>query len=182
MIIQVYGHIFAKSRSLALISDILGTLERYKSDGLSLTAEVIGSALTTEEIRKSGLLAVYLAEKGLLEDSASKRAELSDLRRIDSILKETEAKPWGVLMRQYAEVLASEDRGLRVRTQGIYLRAATELMNTSSLDSLRGRYLNTLGHCTLRASLARSCVTKLSYKIVGKYAEKYKHPIIVAGK
>lgn len=120
-------------RRLPLVADILGRLERSQEDDVPLGPDTIRSGLTTEEIRQSGLFGMFLAERGILADSASRRAELSDLRRIDATLAEVASKPWGKLVKQYAEALASEERNLRPRTQRIYLRAAAEQMTSSAV-------------------------------------------------
>lgn len=120
-------------RRLPLIADILGRLERSRGGGSLLGSDAIRSGLTTEEIRQSGLFGMFLAERGLLVDSAARRAELSDLRRIDATLAEVTAKPWGKLVKQYADVLASEKRKLSSRTRRVYLRAAAELMTSSKV-------------------------------------------------
>lgn len=48
-----------------------------------LTPAAIEKALTTEEIRRAGLFAMFLAERGLIAGLAQDRAAESDVRRID---------------------------------------------------------------------------------------------------
>jgi hypothetical protein len=118
---------------------MLARVERLRADDTPLGTDAIRRCFTTEEIRQSGLFGMYLAEVGLIVDSATRREELSELRRIEALLAEVRAKPWGALIKAYDQSLGPEGRKLRPRTRRCYLRAATELMAAS--DVTHAKYL-----------------------------------------
>lgn len=118
-------------------------------DGEALEARHVTAALSTDEIRRAGLLAMYLADRGLLVDSAEVRAERSELRRIASILVEADGRPWGKLVREFAAELEAAEGPLRPRTRRYYLRAAVGFLEHSRASDVRDikgdhvrRYLN----------------------------------------
>lgn len=125
---------------------VAGRLPRYaeylrRIDGVLQDGETIKphhstNILSTEDIRRAGLLAMFLSEQGLLADSRA-RAELSERRRIGDILLEAETKPWAGLLRRYADGLASPERDLQPRTQRVYLRAAVAFMAFSGVSRVR---------------------------------------------
>lgn len=118
-------------------ADNLRRIDQALQDGEVLQSRHVTDVLSTEEIRRAGLFAMFLSEQGLLVDSARTRTDSSDVRRIRNSLREAEKGPWANLMRQYADELGSAEKGLRLRTQRIYLRAALEFLRSSGADAAR---------------------------------------------
>lgn len=118
-------------------ADYLRQIDQVLQDGEVLQSRHVTDVLNTDEIRRAGLLAMFLSEQGLLADSARTRTDSSDARRIRNILREAEKGPWASIMRRYADELGSAEKGLRPRTQRIYLRTALEFMAFSGADAAR---------------------------------------------
>lgn len=118
-------------------ADYLQRIDLVLQGGESLQPRHVTDALTTEEIRRAGLLAMFLSEQGLLADSARTRTDSSDMRRIQNILREADKGPWANLMRQYADEIGSAEIKLRPRTQRLYLRAALEFLKSSGASQAR---------------------------------------------
>lgn len=116
---------------------LLEKIERQLPDGAQILPAMILEALTTEEIRRAGLFAMFLAERGLMPSSSGERAAASDSRRIEAALSEIRGKPWETEIREYAAELGAPERKLAARTRRIYLRAAVELMAFSDAKGLR---------------------------------------------
>lgn len=122
---------------LPRVADLLERVERRLPDGGPVLPGTIQEALTTEEIRRAGLFAMFLAERGLMPGSAGERAAASDARRIEAALAEIRGKPWEKAIREYAGELAASERKLAERSQRLYLRAAVELMTFSGIEGVR---------------------------------------------
>lgn len=122
---------------LPRVADLLERVERRLPEVDSVLPVAIREALTTEDIRRAGLFAMFLAERALIFGSSGDRAIASDARRIKATLAETRGKPWEKTVREYAAELATPDRRLAERSQRLYLRAAVELMVFSDVGEIR---------------------------------------------
>ena len=123
-------------RPLPKVVEMVGRVERLVQDFGVLTPAAIEKALTTEEIRRAGLFAMFLAEQGLIARSAQDRAAASDVRRIDMALSEIRGRPWEKAIRQFADELDGPARKLSPRSRRVYLRAAVELMTFAHIEEI----------------------------------------------
>lgn len=129
----------AVSRVLGRLPRVFEMLERMEHrlpPGGVIGPTVVAAYLTTEDVRRAGLLAMFLTEQGLLGSSAERRAEWSEQRRIAAVLHEIRRQPWEGIVRRYADTLRSPERDLHPRTQRMYLRAAVTLMTFSEVDDV----------------------------------------------
>lgn len=130
----------ATGRALKLLPRYAGYLQgidKTLSENEALLPRHVTAALATDELRRAGLLAMFLSEQGLLAVSARDRTDSSDARRIQNILREAEKGPWASLLRQYADELGLAERDLRPRTRRLYLRAALEFLRSSGASQAR---------------------------------------------
>jgi hypothetical protein len=114
---------------IAMAADMIARLEHASGGEGALSSDLFRNTFTTEEIRVGGLFSMYLAEIGILTDSATRRSEISDQRRIDGLLRDANDKPWGNLIAKYSEYLNSPEKKIQIRTKRVYLRAAFELID-----------------------------------------------------
>lgn len=146
------------SSRIGFLAEALLRIERSMKGTAPLDSDAITAALTTEEIRRIGLLGVFLARRGLLTVTAEERRDQSEARRLVTALSELRGNV-GEQLREYHMWLGSSERPLSARTLRLYVRAAIEFVRYAEVDQLEGLTLEHLrrflkakpGH---RASLA----------------------------
>jgi len=161
--------------SLSSAVEVLGRIESADDSSGVLTSDSVERVMTTEQVRRSGVFAQFLAEKSLLVRSATERAVASDLRRANNVLGEVKNQPWNEFIQSYASDLNAPNRKLSARSQRMYLRAAVGLLVHSEVRDVREladghirSYLRSKpGH---RASL---------FSLVSYMKEKYDHQLTI---
>ncbi|MBI5791880.1 MAG: hypothetical protein HZA63_10430 [Rhodocyclales bacterium] len=161
--------------TLSRVVEILGRIESTDDYSGVLTADTFERALTTEQVRRSGVFAQFLTEKKLLVRSATERAAASELRRVSNVLGEVKNRPWSDFIQSYASDLNTPNRKLSARSQRMYLRTAVELLAHSEVrrvgdladDHIRSFLRSKPGH---RASL---------FSLVSYIKEKYDRQLTI---
>lgn len=164
--------------SLSSAVEVLGRIESADDYSDVLSPDIFERAMTTDQVRRSGVFAQFLAEKKLLVRSATERAAASDLRRVSNVLGEVQGKPWSKFIQGYVSELNAPNRKLSARSQRMYLRAAVELLVHSEVhrvidladDHIRRFLRSKPGH---RASL---------FSLVSYIKEKHDHQLIIPPK
>lgn len=93
-----------------------------------LGQKVLLQTFSTEELRRMGLLAQFLAEYGFLKIDAGARRQRSDQSLVEQKLHASVGKSWGRDVQKFDESLQERVKPLHVRSRKAYLHAAISLL------------------------------------------------------
>lgn len=117
------------SRYLEFIMRIDNALQR----GQQLGQELLMQEFSTEELRRMGLLAQFLAEQGTLQLDSTARRQRSDLNLIQNKLQSSVGQSWGNALQGFNAAMDAQPKELNVRSRKAYLHAAISLLGDANV-------------------------------------------------
>lgn len=112
------------SRYLDFVMRIDIALQRGQQFG----QELLLQTFSTEELRRMGLLAQFLAEQGFLQLDAAARRQRSDHNLIQEKLQASAEQSWGDDVQRFDAALEARSKPLNVRSRRAYIYAAISLL------------------------------------------------------